>query len=1002
MFRLKLFGGAVIEGPDGPLSGRIAQRRQLALLAYLGLHAGRPVSRDRLLALLWPESSTDRARRNLADCVYLVRKALGEEAVVSAGDDLLLDPGRVETDAAKFRARLAEGDPESVVALYHGPFLDGFHLPDAPDYEDWLSREREWFARARANALEALAVAADKSGDLRGAVERWRAAAEAEPHNSRVALGLARSMAAAGDPAGAIRWAETHARLVMDEFGVEPDPELAGLAEALRSPASAPPPGRPAQPDSPARSYPPVDPDPPAEPEPVAAPEPTASPEPTAVSEPATTDRLQATPASRPPRRRVFVAGLMALVVLTALSLALLPAFLARAGVDSGAGGSATAAGLDAGVVVLAPFRTAGAAPELEYLGQGLVELLAATLGGGAGWTVVDPGLALATWTGGPGDDFPTADRARGVARSLGAGSVITGGVVGTTGVLTIHASILDTTTGETTGEAAAEGTEDSLHDLVDRLVAQLLARRAGEEEHRLAQLTSASLPALKVFLQARAAHRRGDYEAALRTYGRALDLDSTFALAGLGITQVDGWVGGSAPLAARGRAVVSRNLERLSERDRAGYLGRVAPRDPERAPSVVERLGAVDDALRRWPDHPRLWYRQGDDLMHFGPGLGLPSWERRARESFERALALDPDFAEPVHHLAVVLREMGDTAALRQLTVAQLERSPTGPVADYLRWTASHVLGPGSPLHPPPLDSMDTDATLRWIGIVAQDYGFALPDGARAVRLRLDRPGIRDQHLERREGAHAYALNGGRPGEAAAMLRSIVEVQPDPDAHRRMAILAALYADGDPDVADRAAEELAGAEMSSPIGEINRCVLAQWWLAAAQAADGATEPVALPPLVPANRTGALAGYRAICSAVAHAQHAAIFDSTAAPAAIRRLEALLAMGRHGGLVDDGHAEFAHLALARLHRAAGDADAALAAVRRRARYNGWQPYLATMLLEEASLAAATGDTAGAIRAYRHHLAFRTDPEPAMRTATERAREELEALAKRSGG
>jgi tetratricopeptide (TPR) repeat protein len=328
---------------------------------------------------------------------------------------------------------------------------------------------------------------------------------------------------------------------------------------------------------------------------------------------------------------------------------------------------------------------------------------------------------------------------------------VITGGVVGRPGLLTIHASILDTATGETRGEGSAQGAEESLHDLVDRLVAQLLARRAGEEEHRLAQATSASLPALKTFLQARAAHRRGEYEEALQAYGRALDLDSTFALAGLGIVQVSGWVGGSQPLADRGRAAVTRSLERLSERDRVGYLGRIRPRDPERSPSVIERLEAVEEALRRWPDHPRLWYRQGDDLMHFGAGLGLPSWQRRARESFERALALDPDFAEPVHHLAVVLRETGDTAALRELTAAQLDRSPTGPVADYLRWAARHVLGPDAPSRPPPLDSMDTDATLRWIGIVAQDYGFALPDGARAVRLRLDRPGIRDQHLSPR-----------------------------------------------------------------------------------------------------------------------------------------------------------------------------------------------------------------------------------------------------------
>jgi hypothetical protein len=50
----------------------------------------RPTSRDKLLALLWPDQDAERARHNLADAVYLIRKALGEESVLSLGDDLLI------------------------------------------------------------------------------------------------------------------------------------------------------------------------------------------------------------------------------------------------------------------------------------------------------------------------------------------------------------------------------------------------------------------------------------------------------------------------------------------------------------------------------------------------------------------------------------------------------------------------------------------------------------------------------------------------------------------------------------------------------------------------------------------------------------------------------------------------------------------------------------------------------------------------------------------------
>ena len=64
MFSLRLLGGAMIEGPEGPLGGRASQRRRLALLSLLARGRDRPVSRDKLLGLLWPETDSDRARHS--------------------------------------------------------------------------------------------------------------------------------------------------------------------------------------------------------------------------------------------------------------------------------------------------------------------------------------------------------------------------------------------------------------------------------------------------------------------------------------------------------------------------------------------------------------------------------------------------------------------------------------------------------------------------------------------------------------------------------------------------------------------------------------------------------------------------------------------------------------------------------------------------------------------------------------------------------------------------
>ena len=77
--------------------------------------------------------------------------------------------------------------------------------------------------------------------------------------------------------------------------------------------------------------------------------------------------------------------------------------------------------------------------------------------------------------------------------------------------------------------------------------------------------------------------------------------------------------------------------------------------------------------------------------------------------------------------------------------------------------------------------------------------------------------------------------------------------------------------------------------------------------------------------------------------------------------------------------------------------AGRFPRARAAMRRRAgMYTGWPPFLSSSLREEGRLAALTGDTAGSVRAYRHYLMFRYDPEPSVQPEVERVTRHLATL------
>jgi DNA-binding SARP family transcriptional activator len=120
-----------------------------ALLFYLA-SAGRTRARSALAAMLWGDTSDQRAQVSLRQALHQLRLAL-PGYIVSTRTEVGIDPLLPLTiDARRFvtlaQAGLA-GDHAALAAaaaLYHGEFLRDFVVPDAPGFEEWLLHEREW------------------------------------------------------------------------------------------------------------------------------------------------------------------------------------------------------------------------------------------------------------------------------------------------------------------------------------------------------------------------------------------------------------------------------------------------------------------------------------------------------------------------------------------------------------------------------------------------------------------------------------------------------------------------------------------------------------------------------------------------------------------------------------------------------------------------------------------------------------------------------------------
>ena len=233
MFSLITFGTLAITTRDGKPTTLASRRRALALLALAAASPNEGVSRDRAMALLWPELDTASARNNLKQTVFGIRRALEVEVFDRTSPNIRLEPREITVDLHRFERALAAGAHEDAVSEYTGPFLDGFFVPDLVEFERWVERVRQRLDLGYVRALETLAVRARLRGEASAATHWYRALVEHDPVSTSSVLGLMLSLAAVGELLEALRYYEQHAKLLL-EFDAKPNSKIELAAEYIR------------------------------------------------------------------------------------------------------------------------------------------------------------------------------------------------------------------------------------------------------------------------------------------------------------------------------------------------------------------------------------------------------------------------------------------------------------------------------------------------------------------------------------------------------------------------------------------------------------------------------------------------------------------------------------------------------------------------------------------------------------------------------------------------
>jgi predicted ATPase/DNA-binding SARP family transcriptional activator len=239
---------------DSGAAVTVAGAKLRSLLAALAVRPGQVVSADRLVDELWGDDPPAGASNSLQVLVSKLRRALPEETVATKARGYLLDAAPETVDvwrfaqlAVKGRAALAAGEAETAAGLF-GEALGLWRGDALAEFAD------EEFAQAEIARLqeERLAVFEDRvdadlacgrHGELAGELEE---AVRSQPLRERRRAQLMLALYRSGRQADALRQFQDARRVLGEELGLDPGPELRRLeAAVLAQDPSLDLPGRP-------------------------------------------------------------------------------------------------------------------------------------------------------------------------------------------------------------------------------------------------------------------------------------------------------------------------------------------------------------------------------------------------------------------------------------------------------------------------------------------------------------------------------------------------------------------------------------------------------------------------------------------------------------------------------------------------------------------------------------------------------------------------------------
>jgi DNA-binding SARP family transcriptional activator len=211
------------------------------VLSALAVHPGEVTATDRLADALWGDDPPASWPKVVHGCVMRLRKAVGPDAIETAGGGYRLVVGGDDLDTRRFEAMVERGREQAAIgaperaASTFARALSLWRGPAFADLDGWAPARSEAarLEELRRSTEEDLLEALLASGEHRQVASEGEARVREEPLRERRWAALALAQYRCGRQGDALRSIQRARQTLVDQLGVDLGPELVALETAI-------------------------------------------------------------------------------------------------------------------------------------------------------------------------------------------------------------------------------------------------------------------------------------------------------------------------------------------------------------------------------------------------------------------------------------------------------------------------------------------------------------------------------------------------------------------------------------------------------------------------------------------------------------------------------------------------------------------------------------------------------------------------------------------------